>query len=151
LLVGELTQAVRTSKAQRIFVCNVATEPGETTGFAVGDFVRVLQQHVGDLGIDCVLANGNLQIASPLTDEGDAGVELVRLDGRDEYASGPSVICADLISAADPRRHDPYKLAATLGKVALGSGARNGALARPIAEVFGRGPEADEPAIQSVA
>jgi uncharacterized cofD-like protein len=150
LLVGDLTRALRDSKAQKVFVCNVATEPGETTGFAVGDFIRVLEQHVGDLGIECILANDNLDAVRSLNGAA-AGVELVRLGSCDGLDVCPPVLYADLISVTDPRRHDPSKLAEVLRQVALGPGARSVVHARSGGNGLPREVSKEEPVIQSVA
>jgi len=37
LLVPDIAEAVRASRALKLFVCNVATERGETTGYTAGD------------------------------------------------------------------------------------------------------------------
>ena len=47
LLVQDIRQAVAASQALKLYVCNVATQPGETDGFDVGQHVSALQRHVG--------------------------------------------------------------------------------------------------------
>ena len=47
LLLPEIRDAVATSPALRVFVCNVATQPGETTGFDLADHVEALVAHAG--------------------------------------------------------------------------------------------------------
>jgi len=41
LLVKDITSAIKASQALKIFVCNVATQAGETEGFSCGDHLRV--------------------------------------------------------------------------------------------------------------
>jgi uncharacterized cofD-like protein len=64
LLVADVGWALAKTKAKRVYVCNVATEEGETSGFAVADFVRVLEAHLGSFPIDCVLANQNYRVGA---------------------------------------------------------------------------------------
>lgn len=104
LLVEGIRQAISVSSALRIYVCNVATQPGETDGFDVGRHVGALQRHVGQGLFPCVLANDNL-IQSPEYPH----LQTVALDYPP--GDGYAVIAADLVDAATPWRHDPDKLA----------------------------------------
>ncbi len=57
LLLPEIRAAVLASTALRIYVCNVATQPGETTGFDLADHVEALERHTSSGIVDVVLAN----------------------------------------------------------------------------------------------
>ena len=59
LLVDGIRQAVQASPALKIYVCNVATQHGETDSFTVGDHFGALQRHLGGHFFDYVLANSN--------------------------------------------------------------------------------------------
>jgi uncharacterized cofD-like protein len=59
LLVPDIAAAISASRALKIYVCNVATQPGETDGFTCGDHVRVIEEHVGSGLFDIVVANSN--------------------------------------------------------------------------------------------
>lgn len=56
LLLPEISRAIRESQARVIFVCNLMTEPGLTTGFDVGDHVREVKRY-GGFTPDYVLVN----------------------------------------------------------------------------------------------
>jgi phosphomannomutase/phosphoglucomutase len=56
LLIKEINEAVRQSKARKIFVCNLMTQPNQTEGYSIADHVRVLQRHCG-FRFDYVLAH----------------------------------------------------------------------------------------------
>jgi uncharacterized cofD-like protein len=103
LLVKDIRQAVKASPALRLYVCNVATQPGETDGFDVGRHLNVLQRHVGPGLFPCVLANN----AQP--DPPHPQVEMVALTYPSD--EGYQVFEADLVDRASPWRHDPDKLA----------------------------------------
>ncbi len=55
-LLAEFAEAVRTSAAKKIFVCNLMTEPGRTTGFRVADHIRAIKEYAG-FTPDYVLVN----------------------------------------------------------------------------------------------
>jgi 2-phospho-L-lactate transferase/gluconeogenesis factor (CofD/UPF0052 family) len=44
LLIDELRDAIRAARARTIYICNLMTEPGLTTGFSVGDHVRAIKR-----------------------------------------------------------------------------------------------------------
>lgn len=101
LLIEEITQAIRASQAVKMYICNVATQVGETDHFTVGDHVRALQDHVGKDVFPYVLANDNFNAQLP------PQTEFVPLVYEGEY----QVITADLIDLEKAWRHDSKKLA----------------------------------------
>lgn len=108
LLVPDVAQAIAVSQALKVYVCNVATQRGETDGYSTGDHVRALEAHVGGGLFPLVLANDNLVVDF----DAPPGVELVSLDfpPRAEYR----VIARDLVDHVHPWRHDSDKLAQAL-------------------------------------
>lgn len=60
LLVPGIVDALSMSKAQKIFICNVMTEPGETDGFSELDHLQVLLQYAPKLHFDSMLVNSTL-------------------------------------------------------------------------------------------
>jgi len=114
LLVREIAQAVAASRALRVYVCNVATQRGETEGYTVGDHVAALERHVGPGLFPVVLANDNFAYADRLP----KGVEHPRLEVP---AGAPyTVHTADLVDPAHPWRHDSAKLARALMRLLEG-------------------------------
>ena len=55
LLVPDLAIALAQSKAPRIYVCNIMTEPGETDDYSVADHVRAIDRACGRPLFDAVL------------------------------------------------------------------------------------------------
>ena len=113
LLVEGIARAVRSSKALKIYVCNVATERGETDHFGVDDHVRVLVDHVGPGVLDCVLANDNvgLHLAPELHSQ------LVSLSGETAPLNQLRVALADVVDPAWPTHHDSEKLAQAVMRI----------------------------------
>lgn len=108
LLVRDIAQAVAASRALRVYVCNVATQPGETDGYSVGDHVAALERHVGRELFPAVLANENLAQAGSLP----ANVASVSLDIPP--GATYTLYTADLLDPGRPWRHDSEKLARVL-------------------------------------
>jgi uncharacterized cofD-like protein len=103
LLVPDLQEAIRVSKALKIYVCNVATQLGETDGYTCGDHVRALEDHVGQGLFDMVVSNQRCDINLP------PGVDWVLAEP--ELDEDHSVYRADLVDNLHPWRHDAGKLA----------------------------------------
>ncbi len=55
LLVPEIVEAIARNQAPHIYVCNIMTEPGETTGYSVGDHVVAIDKVAGERLFDGVL------------------------------------------------------------------------------------------------
>jgi len=109
LLVEDIVRAIRASQAVKVYVCNVATQPGETDGFDVGDHVAALERHIGKGVFQYVVANDNLNLTLP------SGVEPVALSHN---LPGPyQVLTADVVDERNPWRHNPQKLAGFLIKL----------------------------------
>jgi uncharacterized cofD-like protein len=108
LLVDDITRAIRVSRALKVYVCNVATQPGETEGFSLGDHVQAIQRHVGPGLVHLVLANDELAHALP------AGWNPIPLTMTTSIEAGYQVITADVVDEQRPWRHDPRKLARVL-------------------------------------
>jgi 2-phospho-L-lactate transferase/gluconeogenesis factor (CofD/UPF0052 family) len=113
LLVPAIRDAIATSAAPRIYVCNITTQPGETDGYTVGDHMRQLRLHVGNT-FTTVLANDNFDI--PLSTDSPYVGDWVALPAADEIKDY-QLFTGDLIDVARPWRHDAQKLAARLMEV----------------------------------
>lgn len=105
LLVPDLLEAVRASRALKAFVVNIATQPGETSRYSVLDHIRVIEEHVGPNLMDVIVYNNFYDLPLPNTSD------WVKL----EHASGNYPLYgANLVDAEHPWRHDSEKLAQTL-------------------------------------
>ena len=118
LLVPELVSAISRSKAPRLYICNLMTQPGETDGLDVEGHLRAIESQLASLGIQqrlftAVLAQENL-CSSPLLElYRQRGAEPVSCDGRKLRAQGYEVMQAPLQGARPSAtlRHDPRSVA----------------------------------------
>jgi len=102
LLVHDLLAAIQISRAAKIYICNIATQAGETDFFTCHDHVRALENHIGEDLFDIILCNNNY--------ENDIGSsQWVRAD--EKTLSDSRTYCADLVDDGHPWRHDSGKLA----------------------------------------
>lgn len=110
LLVEDIALAIKMSAALKVYVCNVATEEGETDGFGVHDHVQTVRDHVGDDLFDYVLANNNLRARLP------AGERAVPVPPNGDALSYGryQAVAEDVIDTSNPLHHDPRKLARCL-------------------------------------
>ena len=103
LLVPDLSDALRVSRALKFYICNVATQPGETDGFSCGDHVRNLEKHLGVRLFDIVIGNNRYEGELP------ENIEFVRMEPEleEEY----TLYKTDLVDPGKVWRHDSQKLA----------------------------------------
>jgi uncharacterized cofD-like protein len=106
LLVRDITAAIKTTQALKVFICNVATQKGETEGFTCGDHLRVLEEHIGANLFDIIVANDFEPVSLNNKVEG----VVVEENLRNKYA----VYKNDLIDEDHPWRHDPAKVTKVL-------------------------------------
>ncbi len=106
MLINGIPEAIRASTALRIYICNVATQQGETDGFTVADHVLAIERHVGRGLFSVVLANN----AFPTANAGP-NTHYVRAAPRDhEVYERYEIHEADLTDSQRPWRHSPAKL-----------------------------------------
>jgi uncharacterized cofD-like protein len=114
LLVEDIARAVKSKKdAIKVYICNVATQPGETDGFGVVDHVNALRNNIGSGLFDYVIYNSNLSGEANIKPEWQ--VTAVKLD-PDAAARYPNIewVPADVVRDDNPLRHDSQKLAVAL-------------------------------------
>ena len=110
LLVSGIAGAMRDAGATKIYVCNVATEKGETGGYTVADHAKVLQRHTSPTIVDYVLANSNPVRPGPQF-LGEPVMEVGSWPGHVRLQQ------ADLADLDNPVRHDSTKLAEAVMQV----------------------------------
>ena len=110
LLISDIRDALSAAGGLRVYVCNVATQPGETGGFTASQHISALFEHVGKNLVDTVLLNGNGDARRPV----GWTAEPVTIDERALEMLPVTVVEEDLVDPANAHRHDPAKLAAAL-------------------------------------
>lgn len=65
IIIDKVVEAIKKSKAPKLYICNLVTQPGETDDFRVSDHIKVLEEYLGNGTINMVLAN-NVEIPHEL-------------------------------------------------------------------------------------
>ncbi len=110
LLISDVRDALSAAPGMKVYVCNVATQPGETDNLSASDHLRALFDHVGDDLIDYVVVNRSRDARPP---EGWRA-QPVDVDVRALESLPVVIIEEDVIDPTNAHRHDPAKLAAAL-------------------------------------
>lgn len=115
LLIREINEGILAASAPVVYVCNVATQPGETTGFTASDHIKALQTHGGKSLTDLVLVN-TAPFRGMKKKRADypkpVAVDLVELQKL-----GVEIIGNDLIDQQTGIQHDAKKLARQLIRI----------------------------------
>lgn len=108
LLVDGVSQAVKKSKAKKVYICNLMQKHGETDHFTVQDFVVQAEKLLGS-PFDYVIYNKMWPAAQRLAQYKKEHPELLNI--VENRTSDSRFIGADLIPEVGPIVHDPDKLA----------------------------------------
>ncbi|MGA2489888.1 MAG: gluconeogenesis factor YvcK family protein [Anaerolineales bacterium] len=106
ILVRDLLEAIHSSRAVKLFVTNIATQPGETEEYTSSDHIHALEDLIGFELVDVIVCN------SCYDGELDRKVQWVRID--ESVARDSRLYCTDLVDRGNLVRHDANRLAQTL-------------------------------------
>ena len=110
LLVKDLTNVIKESSALKIYICNVATQKGETDGFSVYDHIVAIEQHTYKDIFDYIVADKNDN--TPITTHDETPITISKND-----QDNPKVLQFDIKSAEHSLRHDSNKLSNCIKKI----------------------------------
>ena len=114
LLTDKIADHVRASKANKIYIANVMTQPGETSGYTLADHIQAIIDHSGVGIIDTVLANDGPLPIQMVEQYSAVGSEPVVIDSKRLQEMGIRTVRATLISQDKPAIHDPERLGKVL-------------------------------------
>jgi uncharacterized cofD-like protein len=106
ILVPDLLEAIKSSRALKIFITNIATQPGETEEYSCSDHIHALEDTIGDELVDIIVCN------SCFDGKIEGNAQWVHVE-QDE-AFDPRIYSKDLINRENPLHHDAAKLAQVL-------------------------------------
>ena len=116
LICPEVCDAIKKSKAKKMYICNVMTQPGETDNFGVSDHINVLESYIGKDTIDAVIVSNNLLPADLLKKyASEEQKDQVVIDYDHMQQGKYEVIESDLITTEDGTiKHDSIKLSSII-------------------------------------
>jgi uncharacterized cofD-like protein len=106
LLVRDVLEAMRVSKALKVFIANISTQPGETETYTCGDHVRSVEEVIGSDIFDVIVCNSWYDSTLGGT------AQWVRVD--EGILNDPRLYQADLADQREPFHHDAVRLAQAL-------------------------------------
>ncbi len=113
LLVKGVSEAISESAAVKIFICNLMTQAGETSGFSARRHLEIVREYAPQVDFDFVVVN-----TSPIS---EAQTEIYASEGArqigvnnsisPEMIEGVEIVCGNLLDGGGKVRHHPEKLA----------------------------------------
>jgi uncharacterized cofD-like protein len=118
LLTKGMSEAIKESKAKKVYVCNLMTKHGETHGFSVFDFSKEIEKYLGQQ-LDYVVYNTKKPSKERLRKYKKENLELLELvsfNGKNTSGKA-NFIGTDLLTTSGPIIHDPNKLSKIILKL----------------------------------
>jgi uncharacterized cofD-like protein len=117
LLVEGVADALRNTRALKVLISNLMTQPGETDGMSCLDHIKAVIAHAGPI-IDVVLVNITQPKAELLAGYAQRGAAPVTVERRPLIEAGVIPLEADLLKEGNRIRHDGRKVTRVLLKLA---------------------------------
>ena len=114
LLIPEIAHAIERAKAPRVYIANLMTQPGETTGYSLSQHLNAIQRHVEGRVIDFVIANRKSISPEVARRYSKQGAERVVADLPNLAKQNIRVILDSLLEEHGLIRHDSKRLARLL-------------------------------------
>jgi len=110
LLVAEIKEVIAHSRATRVYIANLMTQPGETDGYSVADHVRAIYEHTREGLFDWVIVNRSHVPPRALRKYRAQGAEPVRTSLNELHRLGLGCVTGDLLHQEEAVRHDQTRL-----------------------------------------
>ncbi|SDJ61438.1 gluconeogenesis factor YvcK family protein [Salimicrobium halophilum] len=111
LLIPEVKEALRETKATITYVCNVMTQEGETSNYSAADHLQAIIDHVGEGIVDSIIVHNQPIESEARKLYAKENAEPVTYDLDRLKTMGIKIIEEDIIDRSQPViRHDPEKL-----------------------------------------
>lgn len=111
LLVGEIAKSINNSKGIKIYVCNVMTQPGETSSYTAGDHLEAIYNHCPETSFDYIIVNdqpiSDRELLAKYTFD---GAEQVEIDEEKLAQLGVKVLAKPLLDERKLLRHNSKAL-----------------------------------------
>ena len=126
LLVGGIKDALQRTKAVKIYLCNIVTQPGQTDNYTASDHIKAIIKYLGEGILDYVLVNNNFPREEIIEKYRKEDADIVALDENLEK-NNVAIEVTDLIENIEQKRvlwekqdlirHDPEKLADSICRI----------------------------------
>ena len=116
LLVDGTTEAIKASKAKKVYICNLMTKDGESNNFTVKDFVKKIEDCL-KCKLDYVIFNTNIPNEQRIEEYRKTHPQFLEIVKFDGLSKGKKYIGLDLLPSEGGINHDPEKIAKILLKI----------------------------------
>ncbi|WP_461182565.1 gluconeogenesis factor YvcK family protein [Virgibacillus kimchii] len=115
IIMPQIEEAIRNTNGKVVYVCNVMTQAGETTGYTASDHVKAITDHIGDNTVDAIVVH-NEPIKKAIQDVyAEENAEPVEYDTDRLLNMGIQIIEGDIIDHSQSvMRHDTNKISKLL-------------------------------------
>ncbi|MFC3041322.1 uridine diphosphate-N-acetylglucosamine-binding protein YvcK [Virgibacillus xinjiangensis] len=111
LIMPEIDQAIRMSRGEVVYVCNVMTQAGETTGYTASEHVEAITSHIGQGTVDSIVVHNEPIRKNVRAVYEEENAEPVLYDTDRLREMGLKVIEGDIIDHSKSTiRHDTEKV-----------------------------------------
>ncbi|WP_145523688.1 YvcK family protein [Virgibacillus sp. SK37] len=115
LIIPQIDVALRETQGKVVYICNVMTQPGETTGFTASDHIQAIQNHIGTGCVDSIVVHNEPIEQSIRAIYAEENAEPVVYDIEKLVDMGLEIIEGDIINHSNKTvRHDKEKIAKLL-------------------------------------
>ena len=110
IIVPEIQEAIKKSKAKKLYICNMLTQPGETDNFKVSDHIKFIEKYIGEGQITAVISNSSEITKNMKVLAKSEGKDAVAIDVSKLHNMGVHLIADNLFKVEDGYvRHDALK------------------------------------------
>lgn len=118
LIFPEIDQAIRETQAKIVYICNVMTQKGETTGYKASDHIQAIFDHLGEGTVDAIVVHNEPIAEHMKAIYAEEQAEPVVYDVERLVDMGVEIIEGDIIDhESKTLRHDTDKVAKLIQKL----------------------------------
>jgi uncharacterized cofD-like protein len=120
LVIDKVAESINKSRAVKIYVSNIMTQPGETDNYKLSDHIKAIERHCGDIKFGFVIANNGVIPEAYYEKYKNDGQDMVEID-KENISENIEIIAEDLVRINNNGllRHNTQRLAVVIMKLIL--------------------------------
>jgi len=113
LLVRGVSETIQDSRARKVFICNLMTQPGETDGMTARGHLECVREYARTLNFDYIIVNSRPISAGQTARYKSEGADQIGVHGSisGENIEGAEIVSVDLLEEGEKVRHNAERLA----------------------------------------
>lgn len=115
LLVKNITKTIKESKAIKVYVSNIMTQPGQTDNYTLSEHINAINSHIGSNIFDYCIADTGEIVPEYIRKYNKEGSDVVDIDNSKLSGKGPKIIQKNMSCIKNGKiRHNPDAIAITI-------------------------------------